>query len=188
MVIILLAIISIGFFFTLGLHYGKKINTIPGHEEQAPQGKLEESPESVPGKDVLEQASRHALIATEDSIDSATKEELKETGVKLEAPKQVDLPAQKISPKAKPVPKEETHARGKFAIQLGSFGSRAEATAHVKTFTKHGVASEIKVAIVGGVTRYRVVVAGFQTKKSADDKAKDLKRKKKIDSFVVIKD
>ncbi len=206
-VISLLALISITFFFTLGLHYGKKIGTDSSHQ-QAVTGKLEESPENLPNRESLEQASHSALVATEESIKNVTEGELDQAGVKLEAPKQVDLPSNKMKPEIKVIPapkaaaqasaeadapkqgvaKAAAHGKGKFAIQLGSFASKAEALSHIKTYGKKGLHTEIQEAVVSGSTRFRVVLPGFANKHGADDRAKELKSEKKISGFVIIKE
>jgi cell division septation protein DedD len=188
LVILLLGVMGTGFFFTLGLHYGKKMHADAVNEtaHETPAGeseKLQEGPETLPSRDTLEQASRHALVATEDSIKKTTQEELKKAGVKLEAPKQVDLPSAKtISKEPAPV----SHS-GAFAIQLGSFPSRAEANKKIKDYSQHGVTASVMIAKVGGKTRFRVVVTGFNSKKEAEAQANQLKAKKKIDGFVIIR-
>lgn len=204
MVIALLGVIGVGFFFTLGLHYGKKIHTQAVEVESGTlqeSGKLAEGPEVLPTRDSLEQGSRHALIATEDSIKTATLEVLEKDNIRLEAPKQVDLPKEKVIAKAiqkfvkedklrpleEPTQTNSEKSAGKYALQLGSFPSKADAQKKVKAYSNLGIDTEVKIAIVEGVTRYRVVVPGFPTKAVAETKAKTLQQQKKIASFVVIK-
>ena len=180
-VIILLVLTLLGFFFTLGLHYGKKI-TPPTLSQTNEEGeKLEESPESLPPREALEDGSQHAKAVSADTIKDATKEEVAKTGVKIDLPKAVALPADKSEPKpeAKPI--------GSFFVQLGSYASKKEAQNKVRVFSKKGVETEIRTAEVKHQIRYRVVIAGFHSKASAEQHAKELKHKHKIDSFVVIK-
>lgn len=191
LVILLLAVIAMGFFFTLGLHYGKKIHKEAGQAEAI--GKLEPGPETLPSREDLEQASRHALVATEDTIKAATQNEVVDAKIKMDAPKQVDLPAEKSVKEKSHVEKSLTEkpakheADGAYAIQLGSFPNRAEASTKVKSYSKQGISASVVMAKVGGKTRFRVVVPGFNSKKSAEEKAKQFKADHKIDGYVIIK-
>jgi cell division septation protein DedD len=190
-VIALLILISIGFFFTLGLHYGKKL-----HPEMATAAvtenasKLEESPETLPPRETLEEGSQHSASATEDAIKSTTEEEVGKAELKVDSPKPVDLPSEKKGEKKAEEPKAEASEAApdnKFGIQLGSYPAKKEAQLKVKALMKRGLHPDIRTAVVAGQTRYRVVLAGFKTHSLADQKAKDLKAKRKIENFVVIK-
>jgi cell division protein FtsN len=199
-VIGLLFVISIGFFFTLGLHYGKNLHPEAAAPEVA--GKLEESPENLPSKQTLEQASQHAPAAADESIKEATKAEVQDSGIKTDVAHSVDLPKEKV---AAPAPAAETAApapaadtaeeaapaeepaKGKFAVQLGSYPNKMEAQLKIKTLVKRGLHPEIRTAEVNGQTRFRVVLPGFKTKAIAVQKANELKHKRKIENYVVIK-
>ncbi len=181
----LLSIVSAGFFFTLGLHYGKKINAQGIAVEQ--DHHVQPAEEDLPPKEVLEQASQNALVATEKAIEKATKEAILDHKVKVDSPKQVDLPAEKPKEKPKPITTAPVHSHGGFALQLGSFPTQAEANTKQKQFAKSSVKTEIATAKVHGQIRYRIVIAGFANKQDAIEQAKSLRQKKKIDSFVVIK-
>lgn len=198
-VIVLLVLTLVGFFFTLGLHYGKKIGGPAEHAQVNDEGeKLEESPESLPARETLEMGAQHEKTVGADTIKEATKEEVAETGVKIDQPKAVALPTEKVAAKHEEKTEaahEEKHAehaepveaKGSFSIQLGSYTSKKEAQQKVKVFSKKGVDTSIRTAEVNHQTRYRVVIAGFKTKAAADQRGKDLKHKHKIDNFVVIK-
>lgn len=185
-VIILLVLTLLGFFFTLGLHYGKKINP-PSEQAQTKDEneKLEESPESVPPREALEDGSQHAKAIGSETIKDATKAEVAQSGVKVEQSKAVQLPAEKTAPS------EEQAAAVKpaaiFLIQLGSYTTKKEAHQKEKIFAKRGIETEIRTAEVNHQTRYRLVIPGFKTKASADQRGKELKHSHKIINFVVIK-
>jgi len=202
-VISLLFVISVGFFFTLGLHYGKKLNPDMAPKEVA--GKLEESPESIPSRDTLEQASQHVGGAADEAIKEATQEEIKKSGVKTDIPKPVDLPKEKSVAKApaavanpnddgKPVPElapasvDSSKSTARYAVQLGSYTSRKEAQDKIKMFVKRGIHPEVRTALVDKQLRYRVVLPDFKSKTTANQWAKELKHKRKIENYVVIKD
>lgn len=202
-VIALLAAISMGFFFTLGLHYGKKLpaNMTANTDTHEAGGKLEESTEALPPRETLEQGAQHSGGATEESIKDATKAELAQSDVKLESPKQVDLPGAKKAgeesaaahPESEPASGTETKTESKvsapkFAIQLGSYPTKKEAQLKVKTLTKRGIESDIRTATVNGATRYRVVIPGFSKLAAANFRGRELVKAKKVDAFIVIKD
>jgi cell division protein FtsN len=181
-VIVLLVLTLVGFFFTLGLHYGKKITAPSEHSQISHDGdKLEESPESIPPREVLEVGSQHEKTVGSDTIKEVTKEEIDHSGVKIEQPRAVELPTDKVEPKA------EVKSAGNFSIQLGSYTSKKEAQQKVKAYSKKGLDTDIITAEVNHQTRYRVIIPGFKSKVAADQKGKDLKHKKKIDSYIVIK-
>jgi len=182
-VIGLLFLISLGFFFTLGLHYGKKLN--PKIAATEPAAKLKESPEVVPSHEDLDAASRHSEAVAQDSIQAATQDEVKDSGLKVNDPKPVDLPTETVAEK-------ETAASGVasaavYAIQLGSYPSKKDAQVKIKNLSKHGLHPSIMTAVVQGITRYRVILPDFKTFASANQKAKELRQKRKIENYVVIK-
>jgi len=198
-VIGLLVLTTLGFFFTLGLHYGKKIKT-GTHVAEVPALKMEESPDLIPPKASLEQGSQRAEGAAQEAIKVATDQALKGSEVKLDHAKPVDLPTAKAEEKPKApeaeesadedepeAPKTEMKTESKFAIQLGSYPSKELAQKKISLFTKRGLKTEVRMAVVNGETRYRVVLPGFKTKKLADIKGKELHSKRKVESFVVIK-
>ena len=204
-VIALLVVTSLGFFFTLGLHYGKKIHGETAVQApEAPAEKLEESPESVPPRATLEQGAQHADTAAKDAIQTATENQVKGESVKVEQPKPVDLPKEKGETAQAPVAKEEAKpaeqpvaaseapaaasSSSHYAVQLGSYPSRKEAQTRISTLSKRGLKPEVMVAQVNGETRYRVILGGFKTKQLALKKGKDLHSSRKIENFVVIKD
>ncbi len=199
-VIGLLIMTCLGFFFTLGLHYGKKLHP-EAPVAEVPAAKMEESPESVPTKDTLEQGSQHVEPAAQEAIKAATDAVIKETDLKVAEPKPVDLPKEKEKPEAKESvvkaepKKEESNSEekaepkgtGAYAIQLGSYPNRKEAQMKIGSLNKRGLKPEIRTAEVKGQIRFRVVLPGYKTKAIADVKAKDLKAKRKIENFVIIK-
>ena len=150
--------------------------------------KVEEGPETVPPRETLEAGSQHAKAVTGETIKEATKEEVEHENVKLDHPKAVTMPSEKAE-KAEKVDAvvESKPASATFFIQLGSYTSKKEAAVKVKGFAKKGVNSDIQVAEVAGVTRYRVVVPGFKSKGAAEMYGRDLKQKHKIENFIVIK-
>ncbi len=189
-VVSLLIIVGSSFLFTLGLHYGKRIATSPHTEEQVDVA-LAGHEESTPDKGVLEEASRHALVATEETLTDATRDEVKNAKLKLDVPRQVDLPKMTKAEKAVvdglkgagPAPSES----GEYSIQVGSFPVLSEALARKTVLEKRGLAVQLRTVKIEGKSRYRVLVPGFETFKTATEQGEVWKKDKKIDAFVVIK-
>ena len=184
-VIVLLVLTLLGFFFTLGLHYGKKI-VPPSEQAQTTDEneKLEESPESLPSREALESGSQHSKSVGTETIKDATKEEVAQTGVKVEQTKAVQLPGEKTIKAEKK--ESETKSASQFSIQLGSYVTKKEAQLKMKIFAKKGIETEIRTAEVNHQMRFRLVIPGFKSKASADLRGKELRHKHKIDNFVVI--
>jgi cell division protein FtsN len=114
LVIALLVLTIVGFFFTLGLHYGKKIHPETVATE-APAGKLEESPDAVPAKEDLAKGGQNAEPAAQDAIQSATESAVADSKLKVDAPRPVDLP-EETKPSKKAVSKVEAQTSSKEKI------------------------------------------------------------------------
>jgi cell division septation protein DedD len=205
----LVSITAMGFFFTLGLHYGKQLHNEVKTGEVA-VANLEGSSEVLPPKDALEAGAHHVDDASNQAIQKATEKAIEENGLKADHPKPVDLPEHKIgtAPQALPagptptveVAKEQPKAADHepdlateaetppaYAIQLGSYPTSKEATKKVSVFSKRGLKTEVRTAVVAGETRYRVVMPGFVSKKLAEQKGREMKSSRKIENFVIIK-
>ncbi len=181
--IALLVITLVGFFFTLGLHYGKKISHVPVSTTEIDESeKLKESPEKLPPRETIDASAQHVKSIATEAVKETTHQELEKSDLKMEHPKALTLPSEKAEATA-----ETKEANPEFYVQLGSYVEKKEASTKVKFFSKKGVTSEIQVAEVGGITRYRVVIPGFKTKGAADLFGRDLKQKHKIDNFIVTK-
>lgn len=190
MVLTLLGITLIGFFFTLGLHYGKKIRPEHTTAEATPQ-KMEESPEVVPSRETLDEGSQHVEGAAQEAIQQATEHAVKESGIKVENPRPVHLPTEKKNStheeKTEVVEEAPASDVPRFAVQLGSYPNRKDANAKIIALGRRGLHTEVRTAIVNGETRFRVVIPGFKNRKSADLRGKELRAHHKIDNYVVIK-
>ena len=186
-VIVLLVFTLLGFFFTLGLHYGKKISVPLEHAPVSEASeKLEESPESIPPRETLEAGHQHEKAVGADTIKEATKEEVANSEGKIDQPKAVALPTEKseVKPEEK-APDKPVVAT--YSVQLGSYVTKKEAQQKVKLFSKKGVETEIYTVEVNHQTRFRVIIPGFKTRASAEARGKDLKHKHKIENYIVIK-
>ncbi len=205
----LLVVTALGFCVALGLHYGKQIR---GDEQggETPAAKVEGAHEATPSRAVLDQGAQYVDQATQAAIDGATEKAAAESGIKLDHPKPVELPAEKSVHPPMSLPTAVTHPpvsedeeeeekevaeKGAekpaapaetFAVQLGSYPTPQAARKKMGVFTKRGLKTEVRTAKVNGETRYRVVLSGFKSRKAAEAKGKELVSKRKIESFVVI--
>jgi cell division septation protein DedD len=92
-VLTLLGVMVALFAFTLGVHLGKRVNpariaTGESHDTLPAGTVTDKVPEPVD----LNEQQKNALGAVEDSMRKALHEEVARTGIKLEQPRQVDLP------------------------------------------------------------------------------------------------
>jgi cell division protein FtsN len=199
----LLVVTALGFCFTLGLHYGKQIR-VDEPVAEVPAPKVEGGHEATPPRAVLDQGSQYVDHAAKEAIEGATEKAAAESGIKLDHPKPVELPAEKTvrPPMALPtevtqppvaeedeeetVEEKESLPSEVFAVQLGSYPNMPAARKKMAVFTKRGLKTEVRTAKVNGETRYRVVLSGFKSRKAAEAKGKELVSKRKIESFVVI--
>ncbi|NDG84103.1 MAG: hypothetical protein EBX52_03580, partial [Proteobacteria bacterium] len=109
LVLILVAITAIGFFFTLGLHYGKKLS-VEFKPSETHVATLEQSPEVAPPRDALEQGAHKSESETEKTVQEATLKGLEDNQMKVDHPRPVDLPGAKDAGTAKAPVEEKKHA------------------------------------------------------------------------------
>lgn len=114
--------VALLFTFTLGLHLGKGLGlkVAPGGEESAPTARLEGADESLPSREELDSKIPGIDSAVVDALSRTLQEEVAKTGVRLDVPRQVELPKgarseklekhMKVEPAAAPKPSklEET--------------------------------------------------------------------------------
>jgi cell division protein FtsN len=96
-VLLLLGVMVAIFAFTLGVHMGKAIPPKPGVEHAATgHGEGHEAVGTVadktPNRQELNEQSKGAQQAADESLDQSLKEEVAKTGIKLDQPRQIQLP------------------------------------------------------------------------------------------------
>jgi cell division protein FtsN len=167
-VIGLLMLITLSFFFTLGLHYGKKLHGEVARESATE--KLEQSPEAVPSKETLEEGSKHAEGATQDSIRAATEDEISHSGIKVEQPKAVDLPGDKADAPA-------VHAKLPMRAANDHGGDVAAENAATKAAEAKPADDETLEPIAETHGRFAIQLGSYPNKKEAQLKITSLMKR-----------
>jgi cell division protein FtsN len=92
-VLTLLGLMVALFAFTLGVHLGKKVN--PGQTQKSTSDGVAPArtePDQVPDNPEIVDQTVGAPEAVDEKLDQALQEEVSKTGIKLNEPRQVDLP------------------------------------------------------------------------------------------------
>jgi len=217
------SMIGLLFTFTLGIHYGKKVgspvSSHGSHGSQHADGNHDPVDHSgmvadkVPSKIEFSEQARGAKEVGDLSLAEALEHEVSRTGIRLDSPRQVDLPTETKSPNAgattpkarlakepkgspahakAPIPHETPaptvpSADGiKFALQIGSFPVMKEARERIAALRAEGLTASMKsVELDGRGTWYRVYVGDFSSKNQAEEEGKRLKAKKLIEGYVI---
>jgi cell division protein FtsN len=185
LILICIGILMAVFFFTLGLHLGKKTisaKSVQKNDQQSYELKTEED-RTPPPEELSEQTPKVGL-ALEQYAQEALKSEVAETGIVLDQPIQVDLPKQKKSASSsgggEKVP-------AKFTLQVGSYPNMEEANRVAQSLSLTGHSTVVQKVDLGAKgTRYRVFLGGFLDIPSATAEGARLKAEEKISAFLVI--
>lgn len=204
-VLILLGVMVAFFAFTLGVHLGKRVPPATGGasaEAQHTDGMItvgtvsDQIPrrEEGDGPEVGRAASAEAV---REVVGQALHDEVQKTGIRLEKPRQVDLPdqmraaAQEIAKRAEPTLEGIPAARrpapdGKFTLQVGSYSGISEVRERADAFEALGLMPIVRSAeIQGKGTWYRIYLGGYASKEEAENAGDRYRRQKIIDSFIV---
>ncbi len=76
--------------------------------------------------------------------------------------------------------------RSGWAVQLASYASTQEADAHIAELTEQGHDAYRQAAMVGGVTRHRVRVGGYSSRKAAERGRQELETQAGITDALVV--
>lgn len=92
-VLVFLGVMVAAFAFTLGVHLGKRVGVkVPSTATQdaAPVATV---PDHVPHKQEIHEQSKNAPQAVDETLNQALHDEVGRTGIKLDSPRQIQLPA-----------------------------------------------------------------------------------------------
>jgi cell division septation protein DedD len=207
-VLLLLGVMVSVFAFTLGVHLGKRIGpgTAPAPVQEA--APVATTDDQIPNRQELAEQGKNAKETADESLSQAVHEEVGRTGIKLEQPRQVDLPEETRSagagkaPAAKPKrakPVELPHealmeiaaARrpapdGKFTLQIGSFPALDEARDQSEAIEALGLKPFLRPAEVRGKgLYYRVFLGGYPNRDAAEKAGQRFVAQHVVESFVV---
>lgn len=126
--------------FTLGVHLGKRIGSHSAPRDIGDAPTVATSPDQIPNRQELTEQSKATEQAAEESLNQALHDEVARTGIKLETPRQVQLPRQPKTAKAgaTTLPTNGASTDDKRAEAL----ARAHTEPKSATQEKHGAADE----------------------------------------------
>jgi DedD protein len=96
--LVALGLMVAAFAFTLGVHLGKRVVSHATTGEMTADSQIPTLQDSIPNKQELKEQSKDAQDVADQELTRTLKKEVDETGVKLKAPRQVELPTK---PKSK---------------------------------------------------------------------------------------
>lgn len=218
LVLILLGIMVAVFAFTLGVHLGKKAGGKEASSSPSVATELVPNVHDNPTREEMNERDREARAQAsqeggasspaDDSLSQALHDEVARTGVKLDSPKETELPTETKSkvggattgapapreirpaPKSAPTTASEkysaTESKLRFTLQIGSYANQAEAQAKAKEADSHGLKSFVQSAEIRGKgIWYRVHVGSFASKEEAERVGQDYRSKSWIPDFIV---
>ena len=203
-ILLLLGVMVAVFAFTLGIHLGKR--ALSKQETPAPFASSEAvAPvaETTPEKKIEDQVRADSSPAPsgpgDDTLNSALHDEVARTGIKIDAPRQIQLPKDTVAEKPAavekpqeapaPTPVEEVPAPvvvAKYSLQVGSFPTAEEAQTRAQTLASSGLKTVIHEAEVQGIGhRFRLFVGAFTNKEQAIKAGQKYRSRGLIESFIL---
>jgi cell division septation protein DedD len=214
--LVALGLMVAAFAFTLGVHLGKRVIAHSGNNaELTDASQIPTMQDSVPNKQELKEQSKDAQDAADQELSRSLKEEVTQSGVKLKASRQVELPTKTkskeggattlnapdktdvqslqklgktLNPEADQKLPEKTLSEpsGKYTLQVGSYPTEEEAKERVDSLREHGLNPFLRQAEVKGLgLRYRLFVGGFASREEAEKSGKQYQAQHVINSFLV---
>jgi cell division septation protein DedD len=202
-VLVLLGVMVAVFAFTLGVHLGKRVG-VGGRLAPAPEATTAiTSPDQLPNRQEFQEQSKAAQQAVDESLNQALHDEVARTGIKMDAPRQVELPEDpKGAGAASAMPKkskflgtlqdipaaQRAAPQGRFTLQIGSHNVVDEAKDQVDAVEALGFKPFLRAAEIRGKGKwYRVYVGGFFSRTEAEKAGQRYKSQHAIDSYIVAK-
>jgi cell division septation protein DedD len=186
--LIMLGLMVAAFAFTLGIHLGKRVKAKGAAEVAMDPAQVPTLQDSVPNKGELTEQAKGAQAAADDELSQTLKSEVDKSKIKLNTPRQVQLPentksknagattlqsvqkAEQDLEAARATPEKRSAADlAKYTLQVGSYPSENEAQEQVDSLRAHGLKPFLRSAQVKGLgTRFRLFVGGFGSREDAE--------------------
>ncbi|MBI4925303.1 MAG: SPOR domain-containing protein [Bdellovibrio sp.] len=175
-IVIFLSIAVIFFAFTLGVHLGKRISPKGTFSSPKDPTAVKALSDVTPDRNEIIEQTQGVSETSEEEVHQALQEEIKETGLRLEKSRQVDLPA-KVSIK------KMQHT---YTLQIGSFPDQKTANEKLDQLKNSGISPVLKeVNLKGKGKWYRLYIGEFTSADKAKEAGLEYKSKKIIENFVV---
>lgn len=202
-VLLLLGVMVAFFAFTLGVHLGKRVSPHPlaaGDSHSAePAATL---PDQVPHRQEIQDQAKATAASVDEALGQALHDEVVRTGIKLDFPRQVNLPdkVKKVSTRPAEAPKsslpqpetieafKRASPQGQFTLQIGSYTSIQDAKDQVDAVEALGLKPYLRSAEVRGRGQwYRIYLGGYETKEQAQAAGEKYRGQHVLESFVISK-
>ncbi len=187
LLLLLIAVMVAIFSFTLGVHLGKKVTLSQKVHLPGDASLVGTEADAIPNRQELAEQAKGVQQAGDESLGQALHDEVTKTGIKLNVPKQVELPKVTKSEKAEKKASQKTSQKAaNYSVQVGSFPSEKDARQRLRRLEQMGMDGFIHSAQIKGKGKwFRLYTGHFATKELATAQGLKLKKKKIIDSFVV---
>lgn len=192
LVLTLLSVTVAFFSFTMGVHLGKTVapaTGIPG-DNHAHGVTAEEDP--LPNRQEFVERGKGVEQEADLALSQSLHTEVAKTGMKLDVPRQVELPEAPRTVEAGKTTLSKRELRriekseGRYTLQVGSYPSMEEAQGMMDRLEKAGMTPALKAADVKNLgRRYRVFVGRFDSKDAAAAAGNRYQAEKVIESYVV---
>lgn len=176
------------FAFTLGVHFGKRINLPEGPTEARVASTVTTVADRLPSSEEFHGHSKQGDGNVDGLLSEELQQEVQKTGIHLNEPRQVDLPKNTVSPKGGAT----THSHSnldrdaKFTLQVGSYPSVDEAAHAMHLYKKSELNPFLKEVKVKGKGKwYRVFLGEFPSQEDANTAGQKYKLQKLVPSYVV---
>ncbi len=191
-VLILLGVGVALFAFTLGVHLGKQVvpkATVAAMESSETEP-LVANERTAPSRVEISQEVKNVPAAVDESLDQSLRDEIARTGMKVEKPRQVELP-EKVRQVFRPPESggnRESPSASRYTLQVGSYPSLREAEPELLKLNENGLRAEVRAVELSGKGKwFRLFVGQFDTVKDAEKAGKSFKKERRIAEFVVVR-
>ena len=176
-VLILLGVMVAIFAFTLGVHLGKRVNPKPvSVHTDAPDAETAQTlPDKVPDKHDITEQAKGVESAADESLGQALHEEVIKTGIKLDQPRQIELPKNSRSAKGPSEP-PPSHVREAAPESSASHESHDETLAEAEHAADESATESAEPAASAG-GQFAVQVGSYPSQREAQHYANTLKAK-----------
>lgn len=213
-ILILLGVMVAIFAFTLGVHLGKRVGPKPLASTTNESAQVATATEQLPHPDEISDQAKNAVSSVDSGLNEALQEEVGKTGIKLDTPRQVELPTEthKEAHSTSALPADtatkpsvsELNFRGKshqappaeelpvseakFTLQVGSHPGVIDAKKQIDELAEQGLKPFMReVQIRGKGKWFRVYLGGYENKADALRAGGRFKSQHVIGSFIVAK-
>ncbi len=194
MIVIFLMVFMMSVFtFTLGIHYGKRVQSRSSHAELADTSKVSTLLDQLPSKQEFVDHSNGAQHSLEETLSQELHDEVIHTQIKLNPPRQIDLP---INPKNKnegattlgPSRAQVSPGGENYTLQIGSYPSLEIAKKQLGGLIDPKLKPFLREANIKGKGKwYRLYTGKFLTRIAAEQAGEQYRSQHKISSFIAVK-